>query len=209
MPPERISATYFIETPLDVHRAAAILAGEQSSGTFVEVPGETEEIRNRYRAKVEKVTELENVSAPGLPYKHSGQNPATVYHRAEIVVSWSIENMGHNLPTILATVAGNLYELKEFTGLKVLDLDFPQSFAAAYRGPQFGIKGTRELTGVHGRPLIGTIIKPSIGLTPQDTADLVAKLASADIDFIKDDELMANPPHFPFDQRVDTVMNVL
>ena len=55
MPAERISATYLIETALDVNRAAAVLAGEQSSGTFVEVPGETDEIRRRFRAQVEKV----------------------------------------------------------------------------------------------------------------------------------------------------------
>ena len=70
--------------------------------------------------------------------------------------------------------------------------------------------GTRQTVGcANGRPLIGTIIKPSIGLSPQDTADLVAQLAGANIDFIKDDELMANPPHSPLDKRVDAVMKVL
>lgn len=58
-------------------------------------------------------------------------------------------------------------------------------------------------------PLIGTIIKPSIGLTPGDTARLVDALCSADIDFIKDDELMADPPHSPFDLRVDAIMRVI
>jgi ribulose-bisphosphate carboxylase large chain len=62
---------------------------------------------------------------------------------------------------------------------------------------------------VQNRPLIGTIIKPSIGLTPQQTAELVKVLAEAGIDFIKDDELMANPPHSPFDERVDVVMRVI
>jgi len=62
---------------------------------------------------------------------------------------------------------------------------------------------------VESRPLIGTIIKPSIGLSPQQTADLVKILAKAGIDFIKDDELMANPPHSPFDERVDAIMRVI
>src|SRR5439155_7366617 len=53
------------------------------------------------------------------------------------------------------------------------------------------------------------IIKPSVGLSPRQTADLVAPLAAADIDFIKDDELMADPPHSPFDDRVDAVMRVI
>jgi ribulose-bisphosphate carboxylase large chain len=209
MPAERISATYFVETPLDVNRAGAVLAGEQSSGTFVEVPGETDDIQRRFGARIEKVTELESVSAPSLPVKNRGETTAGPYRRAEIVVSWSIENVGYNLPTILSTVGGNLYELNQFSGLKLMDLELPDSFARVYRGPKFGVSGTRKLAGVEGRPLIGTIIKPSIGLSRQSTANLVAQLAEAGIDFIKDDELMANPPHSPFDERVDAVMKVL
>ena len=141
--------------------------------------------------------------------KNRGETPAGPYRRAEIVVSWSIENVGYNLPTILSTIGGNLYELSQFSGLKLIDLEFPDSFSRVYRGPKFGVAGTRKLAGVEGRPLLGTIIKPSIGLSPQSTASVVAQLAEAGIDFIKDDELMANPPHSPFDDRVDAVMNVL
>jgi ribulose-bisphosphate carboxylase large chain len=131
------------------------------------------------------------------------------FHRAEIVVSWSIENVGYNLPTLVSTLQGNLYELSQFSGLKLMDLEVPPSFAAHFRGPKFGIEGTRKLTAVHGRPIIGTIIKPSVGLTPDETARIVATLAGAGIDFAKDDELMADPPHSPFTQRVDAVMRVI
>ncbi len=64
---ERIFATYLIETPLAVEKAAASLAGEQSSGTFVEIPGETMELKQRFAARVEKITPLETVTAPSLP----------------------------------------------------------------------------------------------------------------------------------------------
>jgi ribulose-bisphosphate carboxylase large chain len=206
MPAERISATYFIETPLDINRAAQILAGEQSSGTFVEVPGETDELRRRFGAVVEKIVELESVSLPSLP---GGKTATEKYRRAQVTVSWSIENVGYNLPTLVSTVQGNLYELRQFTGLKLMELHLPDSFSHVFPGPRFGIPGTRTLTGVEARPLIGTIIKPSIGLSPGETAKLVAILAEADIDFIKDDELMANPPHSPFDERVDAVMEAI
>jgi ribulose-bisphosphate carboxylase large chain len=66
MSAERITATYLIETPLDVARAAEVLAGEQSSGTFVDVPGETTELRERFRARVERITELANAPRPSL-----------------------------------------------------------------------------------------------------------------------------------------------
>lgn len=210
---ERISAAYFIETPLPLDKAAASLAGEQSSGTFVEVPGETAELKQRFAARVEEITALENVAAPSLPGFRS-KSPSTAappgrFHRARVVVSWSIENMGYNLPTLWSTVGGNLYELSQFSGIKLMDLELPSSFAGRFRGPAFGIAGTRRLTGVTGRPLISTIIKPSIGMTPAQTAQLVKTLAEAGIDFVKDDELMADPPHSPFDQRVDAVMRVI
>ena len=203
---ERLFATYIVETPLAVEKAAAVLAGEQSSGTFVSVPGETEELKQRFAARVEKITPLKMVSEPSLPGCRSANGK---FQRAEIVVSWSLENFGFNLPALVSTVQGNLYELSQFSGLKLMDLELPPSFAKHFRGPKFGIAGTRRLTGVENRPLIGTIIKPSIGLTPQQTASLVKVLCEAGIDFIKDDELMANPPHSPFEERVDAVMRVI
>jgi ribulose-bisphosphate carboxylase large chain len=205
-PVERIQATFFIETPLAVEKAAAALAGEQSSGTFVAVPGETAELKQRFAARVEKITPLETVTTPSLP---GAKSPTGRFQRAEVVVSWSLENMGYNLPTLVSTIQGNLYELQQFTGLKLLDLELPPSFAQQFRGPKFGVAGCRKLTKVEGRPLIGTIIKPSIGMSPQQTAELVKTLAEAGIDFIKDDELMANPPHSPFDERVDAIMRVI
>ena len=198
--------TYLIETPLPVEQAAATLAGEQSSGTFVAVPGETEELKQRFAARVEKTTPLETVTAPSLP---GAKSTSGKFQRAEVVVSWSLENMGYNLPTLVSTIQGNLYEITAFTGLKLMDVKLPPSFAQHFRGPKFGVAGCRKLTKVEGRPLIGTIIKPSIGMSPQQTAELVKVLCEAGIDFIKDDELMANPPHSPFDERVDAIMRVI
>jgi ribulose-bisphosphate carboxylase large chain len=203
---ERIFATYHLETPLAVEQAAAVLAGEQSSGTFVEVPGETAALKQRFAARVEQITPLETVGEPALPGCRSG---AGKRQRAEVVVSWSLANMGYNLPALVSTLQGNLYELSQFSGLKLMRLQVPPSFAQRFRGPQFGVAGCRALTGVQGRPLIGTIIKPSIGMSPQQTAELVKVLAGAGIDFIKDDELMADPPHSPFDERVDAIQSVL
>ncbi|MEN9402676.1 MAG: hypothetical protein RL091_1379, partial [Verrucomicrobiota bacterium] len=121
----RVTATYLIETALPIPQAAATLAGEQSSGTFVAVPGETAELKERFAARVEKITELGAVSTPTLP---TGRPPAASYRRAEIVVSWSVENFGTNLPTLVSTLQGNLYELAQFSGLKLLDFAVPDDF---------------------------------------------------------------------------------
>jgi ribulose-bisphosphate carboxylase large chain len=95
------------------------------------------------------------------------------------------------------------------SGLRLLDLELPDAFAAKYPGPKFGIEGTRKLAQVHDRPILGTIVKPSIGLTPVELAALVSRLALAGLDFIKDDELNADPPCAPFEQKVKAVMEAV
>jgi ribulose-bisphosphate carboxylase large chain len=222
----RIIATYLIETSHPLEKAAASMAGEQSSGTFVAVPGESDALRERHRARVERIAELETVSTPSLPGSRPPKGPpvprppphpplggrggwAGQYRRAEVVLSFPLENVGLSLPNLLTTVAGNLYELSQFSGLRLMDIELPQAFAEVYPGPQFGIEGTRNLTGVYDRPIIGTIVKPSVGLSPEETAALVKTLAEAGLDFIKDDELIANPPYSPLEKRVEAVMRVV
>lgn len=206
-----ITAKYLIETAHPVEFAAEKIAGEQSSGTFVSVPGETEELKARSRAKVTRITRLASADAPSLPGSRppKGHTGSPKYQRAEVTVEFPFANIGANLPTLLATICGNLYELAELSGIKLLDLELPAAFAQRYPGPQFGIAGTRKLAGVQGRPIIGTIVKPSVGLTPAQTADLVRTLGEAGIDFIKDDELQADSPHSPFNERVAAVMPVI
>ncbi len=202
---DRIYARYLVETADDPRRAVEVMAGEQSSGTFVAVPGETPELKARAGARVERLTPLEDVPAPSLP----GAKKGTAYHRCEVELSWPIANLGPSLPNLVATVAGNLFELQQFSGLRILDIDLPPAFAARYQGPQFGIEGTRRLSGVASGPLIGTIVKPSVGLSPEGTADLVEVLAKGGIDFIKDDELQADGEYCPFEARARAVMAVI
>ncbi len=200
-------ATYKLESGYPLERAAWAIAGEQSSGTFIAVPGETAELRARAGARVERVTPLEDVGSPTLPGARSDGSGR--WRRGEIEISWPLANFGPSLPNLLATIAGNLFELREVSGLRLLDVHLPPAFVAAQPGPQFGVAGTRALSGIVGRPLIGTIIKPSVGLSPEDTAALVGDLCAGGIDFIKDDELQADGPHCPFDARVRAVMGVV
>ncbi|WP_308992238.1 ribulose-bisphosphate carboxylase large subunit family protein [Mariniflexile litorale] len=204
---ERIQATYLIETPYKVEQAAAVLAGEQSSGTFVSVPGETDELKTRFAARVEAIEVLGEVSAPSMPGEIIDNK---TYTQAKVTVSWSVENFGYNIPTLISTLQGNLYELRQFTGLKLDDFELPESYKNHFKGPNFGMKGTKELASVGlERPMIGTIIKPSVGLTPEYTANLVKTLAEAGIDFVKDDELLASSGNSPFAVRVEQIMKVI
>lgn len=204
-----ITADYLIETALDPAYAAEVMAGEQSCGTFVRTPGETDELRANHAATIERLDVLETRSQPSLPGAKVPREGTPAYTRAHLRLKWPIANVGINLPNLMATLAGNLYELAPFSGLKLLDFDVPEGFARTYQGPQFGVEGTRRMAGVHGRPIIGTIIKPSVGLSPTQTAQQVKTLIEAGLDFIKDDELMGDAPHSPFEARVDAVMAVV
>lgn len=208
MSPDRVIATYLIETPHRLEHAAAVIAGEQSSGTFVSIPGETNELKERFGAQVVQIEALDTVPAPSLPGSKPPRSETgrTEYRRGRIVISFPLHNFGPSLASLLGTVAGNLYELQEVSGLRLVDLELPQAFAERYPGPGFGIEGTRKLAQVHGRPLIGTIIKPSIGLSKEALCKLVRDLAAAGLDFIKDDELQADPPYLPLAERISAVM---
>ena len=204
-PDGRIHARYWLETGDDPQRAAEVIAGEQSSGTFTAVPGETPALKARSGARVERLDVIDHSDAPSLP----GGMASSRYTRCQLQLSWPLDNLGPSLPNLMATVAGNLFELRQVSGLRLLGLQLPAEFAAASPGPAFGISGTRQLAGVHGRPLIGTIIKPSVGLSPAQTADTVRRLVEGGIDFIKDDELQADGPHCPFEERARAVMRVV
>ncbi len=144
----RLTAVYLLETPLDPARVADVLAGEQSSGTFLRVPGETDDLRARSRATVEKIEELEPAASPSLRSAWlERQGRAGPYRRALVTVSFPIGNIGTNLATLAATVAGNLYDLGEATGLKLMSLALPPDYRDKFAMPRQGIAGTRTLAG--------------------------------------------------------------
>jgi ribulose-bisphosphate carboxylase large chain len=204
------TARYLVESYEPLEKAAEVIAGEQSCGTFIALPQETADLKERARARVVSIQPLEDAAMPSLPNAFADRRGVTgSYKRGIVEVSFPIHNVGGNLPNLYATIAGNLFELGELTGLRVLDLDLPDDYTAQFPGPAFGATGTRDVTRVFGRPLIGTIIKPSIGLSVEETADLVDTLCAADIDFIKDDELMGNPPYAPLEARVKSIMKVV
>lgn len=201
-----VRAVYEIESALPVETAAATIAGEQSCGTFVRVARETDAVRARHAARVAEIEELPPSGLPPLPGAKGDWSSA---RRGRVSIDFPLANFGPSLPNLLAAVAGNLFELREVGALRLVDLELPAAFADAYAGPQFGVDGTRRLLDRDQGPLIGTIVKPSIGLSADELAELVRELAEAGIDFIKDDELQANPPGLPLRERVTVVMDVL
>jgi len=206
---DRFTATYHIETALPLADTAAAMAGEQSTGTFLKLESEDDPIVQRQAATVERVTALDEVATPALPGAVAPKGGRAVWRRGEVVLSWPLDSIGPSLPNLMATIAGNLFELRQLSGIRLRDVTLPRAFLDAYPGPAFGVSGTRRLAGVERLPLIGTIIKPSVGLTPEATAEAVSRLIEGGIDFIKDDELQSDGPFCPFEERVAAVMRVI
>ncbi|UJF35577.1 ribulose-bisphosphate carboxylase large subunit family protein [Paenibacillus hexagrammi] len=203
---DQIIATYWLETALSLEQASEIIVSEQSTGTFLPLPNETDSLKMSHRARIISIEQLDISSFPSLPGAKVPPGSKSEYRRGIVKIAFPYANIGPSIPNLLATVAGNLFELEELSGLRLLDLELPRQFLQRYEGPRFGITGTRELTGVHGRPIIGTIIKPNIGLTTDQLRQIVRELASSGIDFIKDDEVHGNPPYAPLPERVKAVM---
>ena len=192
-----VIATYYCATPRDTNglKFGAALAVEQSCGTWLKVPGETEEVRARAIARVVGVYEA--------PAYQIGV-PEGVDERHFIIrLAFPKGNLGPSAAMLLSTVIGNISSSGK---VKLLDLEFPKSYLDLYKGPKFGIPGIRDLLGVYDRPLLNNMIKPCVGLDPQMTAKLAYEAAVGGVDIIKDDELVASPYFCPLEERVKAVM---
>jgi ribulose-bisphosphate carboxylase large chain len=199
-------ATYLVETPLPLEKVAEVMAGEQSCGTFTRVEGETDELRARARATVVSIHDKGEVEGAVRSAWLDRKGYPTKSRQGEIVVRFPVANVGVNLPTLAATVAGNLFDLGEVTGLRLESIKLPGAYRKQYVLPRHGVQGTRRITGVPSGALIGSIIKPNVGLSAEDIASLVERLCAAGLDFIKDDEIAANPVHAPLSARIPAVM---
>ncbi|MEM2999146.1 MAG: type III ribulose-bisphosphate carboxylase [Candidatus Bathyarchaeia archaeon] len=107
-----------------------------------------------------------------------------------------------NMANILSSIAGNVFGLKALKNLRLLDVEFPAELAKSFHGPQFGIQGIRKLLKVPERPLVGTIIKPKLGLKTKDHAHVAYEAWAGGCDIVKDDENLSSQQFNPFEGRV-------
>jgi 3-oxoisoapionate-4-phosphate decarboxylase len=196
-----IVLTYLIETPGSTEALATKIASDQSTGTFVALPGETPELKARVAAHVLALRLLEPTTNPSLP-----DVPGKVFNRAEADIGFPIEAVGTDLSALMTIAIGGTFSIKGLTGIRIVDMRLPEEFRGAHPGPQFGTEGSLRLTGVEDRPIIGSIVKPALGLRPHESAEMVGELIDAGVDFIKDDEKLMSPAYSPLAERVKAIM---
>lgn len=204
---DRVLAEYSIESPIDLRRAAELLASEQSIGSFGRVHGESDTVIEKFGARVESLELAESTDRPALATSLPGAH--TVFQAGRAVISFPTENFGSDLSSLAVVLLGNLFELQELTRVRLEDIFLPHEFQQRFQRPGFGVAGTRRSINVTAGPVIGTIVKPKLGLPPEETASLVTALGEAGIHFIKDDECMTNPPHARLSRRITAVSAAL
>jgi 2,3-diketo-5-methylthiopentyl-1-phosphate enolase len=195
---EFLLSVYALETdrvsdPLAIAREMAVGV---TTGTWVPVPEETEEIRKRHVGRVVGVYEVPHFER---------EIPSSIDRRHFVVeIAIPCVNLGAQVPMLLSTLAGN--DIHITYRVKLLDLRLPKRFVSAFKGPKFGIPGLRDLLGVHDRPLVVNMIKPCVGISPRVGAELFHKAALGGVDVVKDDEVLADTSYSPIVDRVRACM---
>ncbi len=107
-----------------------------------------------------------------------------------------------NMPEILSSIAGNIFGMKTVKNLRLNDIIFPKQIVKAFKGPRFGKEGVRKLTKVKNRPFCGTIVKPKVGLNPQEHAKVAYDAWAGGLDIVKDDENLSSMTFNKFETRI-------
>ncbi len=171
----------------NLRHASEEIAKESSIGTWTEISTLSPEIAQRLK--------------PSTFYIDPEKNIIKIAYPKELFEA-------NNLPQILSAIAGNIYGMKVLKNLRLLDISFPKDIVTAFKGPKFGIYGIRELTHVKDRPLLGTIVKPKVGLTEIEHSKVCGEAWRGGLDIVKDDENLTSMVFNKFEKRIIETLKI-
>jgi 2,3-diketo-5-methylthiopentyl-1-phosphate enolase len=194
-----IIATYYIEDSpgsdfIDHFQQIQRMVLEGSTGSWMRVAEETDEVREALSGKL-------------LGYYEVPAPPGTKKAVVQIAFPTAAWELNPNFAMMILSFAGNCFIMP--TDIRLLDVAFPPAVAKHFQGPKFGVSGVREYLGVYDRPLLLHIIKPKMGMTPEETARQVYQTAIGGADIMKDDEMAADVFNCSMEARLEAVMNAL
>jgi ribulose-bisphosphate carboxylase large chain len=167
-----------------ISKVAEHLAAESSIGTWTTISTLNPEAAQRLRPKVYSINKR-------------GKRA----HYVKIAYPQDLFEAG-NIPQILSAVAGNIYGMKDVKKLRLVDVAFSEKMLDKLPGPAFGVEGVRQKAGVKGRPIVGTIVKPKVGLNPKEHAKVAKNAWVGGLDLVKDDENLASMSFNEFTARM-------
>lgn len=180
---EMLVATYKLSVSegIDFFRTAGGVAAESSVGTWTKVQTQFKPIWDKLHARVYEADEKSGIIkiAYPLPLFEPG-----------------------NIAQLLSSIAGNIFGLKDIKNLRLLDLGMPETYVKSFDGPAIGMEGIFQITGVSQGPLIGSIIKPKLGLNYKEHAKVAMEVFRAGAHLVKDDENLTSQVFNPFFDRV-------
>lgn len=191
---EYLRFVYHFEPLIDPRRAAASLCAEQSTAMWRR-NGVQEDLRDLHGAKVVSLSRLASGNPNGREWW-------------EVVVAHPHRNFGPKLPNLLVAACGEGGFYSPGIGtIKLIDIKFSNSYLRNFSGPQFGIDNLRERYNIYARPFFIGVVKPNLGLTPADFAELAADAWQGGLDIAKDDEMQANAEWSPIVERIRAVVS--
>lgn len=193
MNPSYSNATYRLyDDKADFHKKALGIAVGLTVGSWTDLPEAAKEQMQQHLGQVISV----DVHEPESGIAHE--------RYADITIAYPDLNFSRDLPAFLVTAFGKL----SMDGkIKLMDLQPSAEFLSAFPGPKFGVKGVRDLLGVHDRPLVMSIFKSVIGHDLNNLREQFLQQALGGVDLIKDDEILFENPLTPLEQRVEACMS--
>lgn len=194
--------TYIFETAIEPREAAAHLCQETSTAQWKR-PDVDEDFRPLHAAKVVNLDVLDESFSSVFV---SDQSEKSKFVRVRVRIAHPYGNFGRKIPNLLTTALGEgVFFCNGINTIKLVDIDFPESFLADFDGPRFGTKGIRTLLDVFDRPLFIGVVKPNVGLDPVSFANIAHEALVGGLDVAKDDEMLADADYSPFGKRMQFV----
>jgi ribulose-bisphosphate carboxylase large chain len=190
--------TYGFESFVEPEEAAAHLCQEQSTAQWKRV-GVDEDLRHRFGAKVVDLKVVGRLDKPAYPEMGNEKGPAWT---CRVEIAHPHGNFGPKLPNILTAACGEgAFYCPGISVIRLLDIEFPESFLDHFEGPKFGVQGLRDMLEVHDRPLFFGVVKPNIGLSPETFTELAYESWLGGLDIAKDDEMLGDVDWSPLGKR--------
>ena len=191
---------YYFESVIDPEEAAAHLCQEQSTAQWKRV-GVDEDLRHRFGAKVIDLAVTGVLDQPSYPLPSTETAKA---HQCRVRIAHPHGNFGPKLPNLLTAALGEgAFYSPGIATIKLIDIEFPDSFLRDFAGPKFGVQGLRDILEVYDRPIFFGVVKPNIGLSPGDFAELAYQSWLGGLDIAKDDEMLSDVPWSPLRERAE------
>jgi len=188
-----IIASYFYRSAPgeDVYEKARSFAVGQTIGTWVPVPGVTHRMKQKHGGRVVNIYDMP-------PAELITDQPECSSHIIQI--AFPDENFMPQFPMLYTTLLGN--DVSTSAQVKLVDIKFSNKFLKAFSGPKFGASGVYNYLNLEKRPIVLNMIKPCLGYSPAEGAEIFKKIALGGVDIIKDDELLADTKYSPTTERV-------